>query len=397
MRSDVKNIFCTFTFGDGIGGHYFSMEAILAASFFEDTNIIELGYNQSPILRKLKQYHFIKYSLLLHIQAINNLKKNLSSHKSVNIFCFDIFSYILLNSACRTLNNNIKLTLVKCGGPNPTLYYPPIENLVCFSEENYNYFINKENSNKKCISLIPNRVVKKSITSNQKFDNDISNMQGLKILCIARIGTEYKKKIELAYALKEKLTNVNCTLVIIGSIVQFEVFEDLKSILKEDVTWLTSSRYTENAVQYINLFDIVIGTGRGAVESLLLNKNTYIPINNSNSLTLVDEENLAELAKGNFSGRTIMSNFDIADEIALTKIPSKTLLLMVEDMFSIENSNVKYHGHISNCKQYASFGKISRIKNTIYFVYSVFREKNTFFSRLIYPTLKTINSYIKTK
>lgn len=399
MNSAAKNVFCTFTFGAGVGGHYFSMKAILAASLFKNTDIIEIGYSQSPIISSLQKYDFVEYSLIRHIQAIRKLKSKLSLYDEVNVFCFDVFSFILLKDMSKHLDTSINLTLVKCGGPDPTLYYPPIENLVCFSEENYNFFTNRNDDGRKCISLIPNRVSKAELSFNQKIDEEIVNIKGVKILCIARIGIEYKKKIELAYKLKEKLKSngLNCTLIVIGSVVQNDVFEHIKVALTNDIVWLTAPKYTESASDFIDLFDIVVGTGRGAVEALLLNKKTYIPVNNSQDLTLTDENILAELARGNFSGRTIIPNLNEGDILEVRGLPNHDLLKIIEDMFSVENCSIKYQAHISNCQQVVPFDVISRSKAMFYFVYSIFREKSVFFSRFLYPSLKAINAYFKTK
>ncbi len=386
-----KNLLCTFTFNKGLGGHYFSMLSLLGMSVFKDADILEIGYNKSPILVKLTSYKFIDFSFFNWFGVLRDLKNTLLGYRKVNIFCFDVYSYGLIRILLLNRSNDITVTLVKCGGPNPSLYYPKADNLICFSKENYCFF--KKKSPKSLISLIPNRVSRDALLSSQEDNQAFDELVGLKILCIARIGNEYKSKFLLANNLKNSILNLGykCTLVCIGSIDDNHVFSELNNILEKNVLWLTESKYTNNASNYINAVDIVIGTGRGAVESLFLNKVTFTPVNNNTSLVEINNSNLSELLDNNFSGRSLLTSSDELLNPSLLVKPNASVVEEMIRLYSTELGTFKYEEHIRECKEARIYTIVDKLTFLLYFTYSLLREKSVLFSKVIYPCLKFLN------
>jgi hypothetical protein len=390
-----ENLLCTFTFNKGVGGHYFSMLSLLDMEVFNGADILEIGYNKSPILSNLKSYKFINFSFFKCIWALRELKSTLLNRESINVFCFDVYSYSLIRMLLSKKSNNITITLVKCGGPNPSLYYPKTDNLICFSKENYDFF--RKKSPTSLVSLIPNRVSREKLLASQDKVQVFEELIGLKILCIARIGNEYKNKFLLANELKNSILNLGdkCTLICIGSIDDSYVFSELYNTIETNVLWLTESKYTNSASNYINAVDIVIGTGRGAVESLFLNKVTFTPANNSSRLVNINDSNFSELVSNNFSGRTsITSSDETLSPLDLDK-PSDSVVEKTIKMYSIESGTFKYETHIEKCRKTSVVTVLNNVTFLVYFTYSLLRDKNVLFSKAIYPCLKFLNEKMR--
>lgn len=396
FRVSNKNLLCTFTFNKGVGGHYFSMLSLLSIPVFENANLLEIGYQKSPILSSINSYKFIDFSFFSLFSVKKELKNVLKNYDSLNIFCFDLYSYSIIRMLLSESTKEIKITLIKCGGPNPSFYYPNTDNLICFSKENFDYFQKKTPNT--LVSLIQNRVSRRELIASQVNDNILKNIMGVKIVCIARIGQEYKEKFLLANDLKDSILSAGekCTLICIGSIDDRTVFEQLKHLLEVNVLWLTDCKYTNNASSYLNLMDIVIGTGRGAVESIFLDKVTFVPVNNSTQLVEVSSLNIDQLIENNFSGRTRLSvNNEIASSTLPLVKPSKSLVEYVISLYSIESGSSKYLEHIQQSKKNSMTTLTHRVRFVSYFVYSVFRERNKFFLHIIYPLLKLLNKIVR--
>lgn len=371
-----KNVlFVTFTMFNGVGGHYFTIRSLTKLSIFNKVRLLDIGYAESPIIKNYSNYSHYNLKLINPITYYKKLKSEIVGHDV--IYCFDVHSYNVVRFLC---DGSKKVIMVKCGGPNPTFYYPKVKNLIVFSQENYDFFLEKVAK----ISLIPNRVVLRELIDNQVVSNSFNLSFDKNILCIARIGVEYENKIKLAYKLfKELSKSENVSLTIIGVVQQSEYFDELKKSLHGNVYFYTDALYTNEASKYIMNFDYLIGTGRGAVESILLGKKTFVPINNNKELVEVTSRNFIFLSKENFSGRTQYDyrNLDLDN-------CGNTLFEIARDNYAVEFSNDKHMKFIKDAVYSKNSNFIGSVSGFLYLLYSSAREGSHFFRKVIYPFIK---------
>ena len=179
---------------------------------------------ESPVISSLDcpKYQFIyKYFNFIKIQQ--NILDIIQEYQIDRIHCFDDRAYLFIRNY---RFKNIPVALTKCGGPNPK-YFPKVDNLILFSEENKLSFKNRQGY--KNTYLIPNRIL--------PFSPDIKKVDNLKkklnieddfkvFLRIARISHYYKESIFQSIRLVEKIPEA--TLIIVGQVIDEEVLNQIK-------------------------------------------------------------------------------------------------------------------------------------------------------------------------
>lgn len=304
-ESDMRILYLITVKGHGSGGHFHSLNHISQAMGEKhEIQIYTYGTGKSIVLENnpyFKQHLSFKGFDFLTFHK--ELKKILRENKPDIVHCFDVDAYNIFTLFFGYRKYSIFLN--KCGGPNP-VYFPLVQNLILFSEENKKWFLNKPTFQNSNIVVIPNRVNPKVLEFN--FGKEISKEEAFCFVRIARIGESYKKSIEDSIRLVQKLTasRFKVHLYIIGAIQEKDVADEIRlKINNLPITMITDSKYTAKASDMLYLADAVIATGRGVMEATSLGKPILTPAKNAELPVLVNEENFKQFFSTNFSERNV--------------------------------------------------------------------------------------------
>jgi glycosyltransferase involved in cell wall biosynthesis len=333
----MKILFITSASENAKGGHVHSLFHISSelGKYF-DVKIINIGNGDNIVLKKSPYFigscNVDKLNILLFkfkiIKLTNNFEPDI-----VNFFNEDNYLSFKLFSIFK----NAKFLLTKCGGKNPNrTKWIEMDNLICFSSENFNWFTknNAYISTKKF--LIPNRVHKVDLLpENERLI--LKNINAFNFLRIARFTTHYmssfNKLIDMVCYLKEKGFNIH--LILVGSIENKECYNQIIERISNNNIFASIYTGNETAVasKLLYLADCVLGTGRSAMEAMSLGIPVLAPATNSDYPVLLNESNFNEFLQMNFSERANASNEDL-----------------INNMFNVEKmiSNLNYHEKISN-------------------------------------------------
>jgi len=240
--------------------------------------------------------------------TVHNIKPDI-------IHFFDSVSYNILR--LRFSSRKYKIIINKCGGPNIEL--PFVNNLVVFSQENYEWYRNIPKFRQANIYLIPNRVRQVNLTESYKpvFKDPVF----FNFLRICRIGPTYKKglmdSVNLVNYLRAK-GHQNVKLYVIGNIEDENIYmEFMKEIsdMKDFIFVITSEQITKDATQMLYLGDAVIGSGRGFMESASVGKPLLTFNAKDNYPILIDEQNFSDAFKTNFSERNVFNSISTVENL----------------------------------------------------------------------------------
>jgi len=320
MTEKNKIVYIIFSnnIGSGVGGHYYSLREI--SNSMRDNNeisIINIGFFFSKVLKDqpFKTY-FIKHHNLIRTCVL--LKRLIEKLKPDILHTFDLASLTLLKIIMT--KKKIKHLHTVCGGPNPK-YFIFTQNLVVFSQENYEYFKRNTKFNDVNIFLIPNRVlpIKSDFKRISMLLREV-NIEFPIFLRICRINDKYIgsliQSINLVKNIRKKGIDVN--LLIIGVPDKRKVLEFIKKYENAYIKIVTQEKYTLNANQLIEAADFMIGTGRSFMEGAYFSKVMLVPQRNQNIPLLIDKETFEVAFKVNFSERTIYEDYD--DPINYNKV-----------------------------------------------------------------------------
>lgn len=297
-------------FNSKVGGHYQSIKSISSGiSRIYPVKVFILGdsfvdiYSEAGI-----QVEFIPVKLFNIVSSFRHLIKKLKVTDVRYLHAFDSHSYFFVRILSYFLG--IPCALTKCGGPNSKLL-PICVNTIYFSKENKSYYENSAYYRHVNKTLLPNRVLPVAINLSQVKDLDIQlDPKEIKFLRINRICTYYKKVMTDSVRLVEYLNSVGirCTLHIIGKVTEPQVLESLER--SEYVKFYTSPEFYTNASELIPLFDVVVGTGRSAMESMAYGKFTLAPIKNGRYPIPVTSDNFHSFLNMNFSERMELEGYN---------------------------------------------------------------------------------------
>ncbi|MCC5936791.1 MAG: hypothetical protein JJU34_05885 [Lunatimonas sp.] len=314
-KKPTKVGFIIFTqLEQGLGGHYRSLKTHYdsfkqAGIISNDSFIINFGKAHSEVLKESENFNFIKTNITLTF--ISKLFIILKEKKPDIIHCYDLTSLQVIKLI--NIKQKWKLLYTKCGGPNLEFYFDVPT--ILFSKENYEDIIKKE-KRKAPLYLIPNRIKDEVDTKNSPVKLDLSR-NTLNILRINRISTKYLEVIRASINLTNRLNSsgIKTKLYIVGSIETPETYETIKNI-KANTILLTDKEYVTNASQLINQFDIVIGTGRTAMESMQYGKPTLGFTKTQSIPIIITENNIETFLHYNFSERTIIEEINETEELS---------------------------------------------------------------------------------
>src|SRR5690554_5930469 len=162
----MKILYLITARGHGSGGHFHSLNHISEAIAGKcEVKICTYGTGKSIVLEKnpyfkkhipFKGYNFLNF--------YRSLKQVLIDYQPDAVHCFDIAAYNIFTLFIG--HNKYPIFLNKCGGPSPRYYYPLVQNLILFSQENYKWFIGQPKFKNSNIVVIPNRVNPKLLIFN---------------------------------------------------------------------------------------------------------------------------------------------------------------------------------------------------------------------------------------
>lgn len=299
----------------GGGGHQYSLKAT-AGLMAERHHVLaaSIGPRPSKALNGLPYYRHIEGELP-SVRLIRKVKDIVTQENIEIIHAFDVEAYWYARVVSILTGSRLMFTL--CGGPTPKGYFPRFDNLILFSEEN------KKGLTQRCVNdaglyLIPNRVAK--VTQDHSAIENIRDRLpscDKVILRIARFGTHHSRSILGTIKLGAMLKNmgVNVHVVIIGNVDHLECYEKAKALKVDNATLITEEKYTTNAARLIRLGDIIVGTGRGAMEAAMEGIPVLAPIRGLDVPVLASPERLHHFLKYNFSDRTDLGDLSKDAEI----------------------------------------------------------------------------------
>lgn len=307
-------LFLITTFEKGIGGHYFSLKTTVECLASDITPIvINIGRIDSPIIKKINclKHQFI-YNYFNYYSIQKNIHTIIKENQVDRIHCFDDRAYLFIRSK---RFYKIPLVLTKCGGPNPK-YYPKVNNLILYSNENLKYFDRKFNN--KNTFLVPNRTSPFNVSvAKVKLLKEKLNLpkDAIVFLRISRISNYYKKSIEQSIELVKNIKNG--VLIIIGQEVDKELLMSIKNREVDNVHIVSDEYYYKNAKEVIPICDFYIGTGRGIMEAASLKKILLSPVSGKLYPALLNVKSFNNFFNSNFSERnkSNLSNDELLEEI----------------------------------------------------------------------------------
>jgi hypothetical protein len=371
----MRVLYLISTFEKGMGGHYYSLESTLKSLKPKvDAVVINIGRMESPVISSLDcpKYQFIyKYFNFIKIQK--RIESIIQEHQIDRIHCFDDRAYWFIRNY---RFKNIPVALTKCGGPNPK-YFPKVDNLILFSEENKQKFKNRDGY--KNTYLVPNRIL--------PFSPNMEKVNSLKIklnieddsmvfLRIARISHYYKESIFQSIRLVEQIPEA--ILIIVGQVIDQEVLNQIREKGLDRVHIVDEKEYYKNAKEIIPICNFYIGTGRGVMEATSLKKIVLSPVMKRNYPALVTEKTFRSFFNTNFSERNIsqLSNSELLrelNEVIESKKRQKSLSNFSFQMFN-ENFNLKakkdwYSQFYKNLSEASNTDFIDKCTHFLFFHY----------------------------
>lgn len=381
----MKISFFIFVSSGGRGGHFHSLNHItkqLSIVNELELDIVTIGAESSDVLNNnpLFKTH-LQYTRSTFFSCYYKLINYLKESKPDIVHFFDAHSfnvYFPISSFFKS-----KVVINKCGGPNPKYYYPIVPNMILFSEENKMWFKNKTQYKNTHINVIPNRV---SNVKTKNYELYTKNENDFNIVRICRIGTTYYNSILNGINLIKKLNQLgynNIKLYIIGKVLGDDEFMNLKTISEGyKIEFITQDLYTSEASKMLYLADVVIGTGRSAMEAFSLGIPVLVPSEQSNYPILVNKDNFQCFYKKNFTHRaklngitddSVLRNIkDIIDKKEVYNAHSNFSRKMFMEYFDIVKIPMKYTKFYKETKS-SGFNYISLKTNSKGFLSTTFR------------------------
>ncbi|MCF8342742.1 MAG: hypothetical protein K9I82_17325 [Chitinophagaceae bacterium] len=255
------------------GGHFRSCLTIAKSLRRKGVNIriLNVGLVLSPIFRQCDVVvDFIDIKAYSWPYKFYSFYKNIKDRtKETKVLAFDFFSFFLVRTVCFFTKH--PFGYFRCGGPN-LRYFPYSKWVFCFSLESYSCFVGR--FPKSIVYLFPNRVEKLTSHSNGKLRRILNNKYPI-ILRVGRLVTNYADINKTCLNLSRFLHSMNIphNLVFIGYPENYHsnYFLNFKAEcdLNLNATLLTTPEFTANAALFLSEADLVVGTGRGAMEAIV--------------------------------------------------------------------------------------------------------------------------------
>ena len=262
------------------------------------------------------------------------------------VHTFAYFGLTQLADVCKRYNLPLWWTI--CGeAPLRPLDYDFLKfrSIVTLSQEVKDGLIEMHGLSDDDVVVIPARlnlqkVLRQASVSDQLFDDfrkkyNIAANSKI-IFRVARVHAAYENSLLQSIEVSKRLNykGLDVCFVHIGYVQQDKVYDKVKTAVQEANKELgrtiavTARDEALDALSYLGMADIVVGTGRAAFEAMLASKPTLV-VGKNGFAGLVSAETVDALAHYNFSGRNIVrwqdfdksvSNIAEAAEIVLTNV-----------------------------------------------------------------------------
>lgn len=320
----------------GSGGHYYSLlQMAQEVSKIEDVLVISIGDREPEMFSNFEFARHINatmMSMLFKVKDVIGTIREYSSKDVKVIHGYDEHTVYLLRRLQRAFECEVVLT--KCGGaPKKTL--PSISKLIVFHSKDYEFY--KDSLRFSKVYKISNRVKSTTFNYNRQsqldevYDDDCYN-----IVKIGRIGGYYyhtlKQSINLA-CLINKFKKVK--LSFIGYLESSLYFDELMNYAKENGVALEifcEPAFTKKASELVWGADIVVGTGRGAMEALSSRKLLFFPVKGTDLPCIFTDETAEFAMSNNFSERT-----ELPDELK-RYLDGSVIIDLLEDKKALNSS-----------------------------------------------------------
>lgn len=301
-------------YNSGKGGHYYSLRTTSEAiSMKFDCTIVVIGTKESPVINqsKLKVYNLV-YKNLGFFQVMKDLKKVVDLECPDVIHSFDEDAFFFGSLLSFVYKKPYIHT--KCGGSNPRIALPKVNNLILYSQENFKYYQSSRRFKKANVQYIPNRVgaIKQNFFKINNLKSSIGSDSSKIFLIISRIDESKKNDILQTINLVKRLNieGVKSKLIIVGVIQDEKTGEEIKTTVDSNIYLFTDDEYAINASQLIDVADFVVGGGRSFMEAASRGKIMLCPLKNSKYPLLITEKNFDKAFNQNFSSRITIDDFD---------------------------------------------------------------------------------------
>lgn len=296
------------------GGHFRSCLTI-AESLRDDmeVEIINIGSFKSPVFEQSAvPVRFYPVNWSNWISQTRRIARYVRSAGEARMLSFDFFSFFVARTVSRL--TRVPGAFIRCGGRNPS-YSPQSPAIFCFSRENYDFY--RRLHPRLPIYLVPNRVAPARLAAP---DGSLRRRVGNDAPIILRIGRfvpNYELVNRSTLALSRFLTHegVAHNLVFIGypddpgARLYAELHE--AAATHANIFVLETPDFTENAARFIGEAQLIIGTGRGAMEAFMTGVPVAVFAKNSELPVLLSGEAVLEDAfAANFSQRAVIGTFD---------------------------------------------------------------------------------------
>ena len=306
----VAYVICTI--GHGRGGHFHSL-AVVAEALHSRIGcvIVNIGMQPSAVLQNSSvPFEFIYFDGRDTAGCRKRLIERITELKPDVLHSFDVAAHFW--ARMMGLSYDVPVVHSKCGGPNPSRYYPFAKIIITFSQENTRFFKQSRRHRHSQIEHIPNRSTGVSVDDRRVRRLLERCDAGCHIVMrISRFSPAYQRSLMQSIDL---VTHLNSSspkrfqLVVVGAIQDPAVYESVRAYATKDVVLVTDKYFTNVASQLLGLADAVVATGRGVMEAASLGKVILVPSDKNKLPVLMTPGNVDELFAKNFSPRVEPAN-----------------------------------------------------------------------------------------
>lgn len=352
-------ISCFTGINSGSGGHYYSLRT-LVDSCVHEYKIVVLGDFFPQALSGVDKVSFVRCARNDYLRK--NLLAEFHSGEINIVHAYDYLSGLFGSQLARTID--VPLVVTKPGGPPIRSWLPKFKNMIVFHQADYEVLCGARFLGAINVALIPNRVASPTINS-ERLSPFPSDKRALNVIRICRIGRPYRESIFQAISLVNELNsrNISARLAVIGTIQDGEVYKEVKAAISScsNAVLCTSSEFTVNASELIKFSDLVVGTGRGAIEAMAAGKLIFFPVRNQSIPCFLTEHNYSAAFHHNFSPR-IVEDADVNAYEALERFV-----------------RIVCEGRLADCQIYAKriFKRDHDIKSGLLKVYRFYSDAQT--------------------
>lgn len=293
----------------GLGGHWRSMRALVECMESQGhtckiLTMTKTGFGSPVISSMSTESTEVALSYSKYYSFRKSLGSILKEYCPDVVHCFDFNSYYhFLLSGVR---KRYPVIMSKCGGPPCTRLLPMPEHVVIFSQEDLEWFgLNSPSKKKSNFHYIPNRVSR--VTSDEVLSDSVRTQVDSEkvILQICRIGNHYENSIFQSLNLVRSLRaeGVNVKLALVGVVESEKVLRRVLDQGGDGLVVFSSRAYVEEASKILAAGDIIVGTGRGAMEAAMVGKPVLVPTKNTLTPILMQSSSFESLFRFNFSPR----------------------------------------------------------------------------------------------